>query len=239
MAAELLEQPVLGSRRLSNVLVAVMVTIGGVGFLFASLSSYLGRDLLPLGHPAGLVFVPQGLVMGLYSIAAALLATYLWAVIAIDVGSGSNRFDKQAGVITISRRGFRKPISVEIPLKDVQAVKVEVRDGFNTRRRVSLRVQGRRDMPLTRVGEPLPLAQLEQDGAELARFLGVNLEGLGSHHVPPFIARSDHPGALRSSTGELCHHHGLRSRWLCAGFKSLSSGQGQRCDGDQPRHDHV
>ena len=178
MAAELLEQPVLGSRRLSNILVAAMVTIGGVGFLFASLSSYLGRDLLPLGHPAGLVFVPQGLVMGLYSIAAALLATYLWAVIAIDVGSGSNRFDKQAGVITISRRGFRKPISVEIPLKDVQAVKVEVRDGFNTRRRVSLRVQGRRDMPLTRVGEPLPLAQLEQDGAELARFLGVNLEGL-------------------------------------------------------------
>ena len=29
-----------------------------------------------------------------------------------------------------------------------------------------------------RGGEPLPLAQLEQDGAELARFLGVNLEGL-------------------------------------------------------------
>ena len=53
-----------------------------------------------------------------------------------------------------------------------------MRDGFNTRRRVSLRVRGRRDMPLTRVGEPLPLAQLEQDGAELARFLGVNLEGL-------------------------------------------------------------
>ena len=178
MAADLLEQPVVGSRRLSNVLVAGMVTIGGVGFLFASLSSYLGRDLLPLGHPAGLVFIPQGLVMGLYSIAAALLATYLWAVIAIDVGAGMNRFDKSAGVVTISRRGFRNPISVEIPIKDIKAVKVEVRDGFNTRRRVSLRVQGRRDMPLTRVGEPLPLAQLEQDGAELARFLNVNLEGL-------------------------------------------------------------
>ncbi len=178
MAADLLEQSVVGSRRLSNVLVAGMVTIGGVGFLFASLSSYLGRDLLPLGHPAGLVFVPQGLIMGLYSIAAALLATYLWSVIAIDVGAGSNRFDKSSGLVTISRRGFRRPISVEIPIKDIQAVKVEVRDGFNTRRRVSLRVQGRRDMPLTRVGEPLPLAQLEQDGAELARFLGVNLEGL-------------------------------------------------------------
>ena len=178
MSADLLEQPVLGSRRLSNVLVALMVSIGGVGFLLASLSSYLGRDLLPLGHPAALIFVPQGLVMGLYSLAAALLATYLWSVIAINVGSGSNRFDRASGVVTISRRGFRQPISVEIPLKDVKAVKVEVRDGLNPRRRISLRVQGRRDMPLTRVGEPLPLAQLEQDGAELARFLGVNLEGL-------------------------------------------------------------
>ncbi len=178
MSADLLEQPVLGSRRLSNVLVASMVSIGGVGFLLASLSSYLGRDLLPLGHAAALIFVPQGLVMGLYSLAAALLATYLWSVIAINVGSGSNRFDRAAGIVTISRRGFRQPINVEIPLKDVKAVKVEVRDGLNPRRRISLRVQGRRDMPLTRVGEPLPLAQLEQDGAELARFLGVNLEGL-------------------------------------------------------------
>ena len=178
MSADVLEQPVLGSRRLSNVLVAAAVSVGGVGFLLASLSSYFGRDLLPLGHPAALIFVPQGLVMGLYSIAATLLASYLWYVISVDVGSGTNRFDKGAGIVTITRRGFRQPLSVEIPLKDVKAVKVEVRDGFNARRRVSLRVQGRRDMPLTRVGEPLPLAQLEQDGAELARFLGVNLEGL-------------------------------------------------------------
>ena len=178
MSTDVLEQSVLGSRRISNFLVAAAVSIGGIGFLLASLSSYLGRDLLPIGHPAALIFVPQGVVMGLYSIAAALLATYLWYVIAVDVGSGSNRFDRKAGLVTISRRGFRKPISVEIPMRDVKAVKVEVRDGFNARRRVSLRIQGRRDMPLTRVGEPLPLAQLEQDGAELARFLGVNLEGL-------------------------------------------------------------
>ena len=65
MSAAVLEQPVLGSRRLSNFLVASAVTIGGVGFLLASLSSYLGRDLVPIGHPAALVFVPQGLVMGL------------------------------------------------------------------------------------------------------------------------------------------------------------------------------
>ena len=175
---EVLEQSVLGSRRLSNVLVAGAVTIGGLGFLLASLSSYTGLDLLPLGQPSSLVWVPQGLVMGLYGIAGALLATYLWTVIGIDVGAGSNRFDRSSGELRVTRQGFRQLITVEVPIKDIQAVKVEVRDGISPRRRLALRLQGRRDLPLTRVGEPMPLAQLEQGGAELARFLGVPLEGV-------------------------------------------------------------
>ncbi|MEX1324087.1 MAG: photosystem I assembly protein Ycf4 [Synechococcaceae cyanobacterium] len=175
---DVLEQSVLGSRRPSNLVVAVVVTLGGVGFLLTSLSSYLHRDLLPVGHPADLVWVPQGLVMGLYGVAAVLLASYLWSVIGIDVGGGSNRFDRTAGTATITRRGFRRLIDVQIPLRDIQAVKVEVRDGLNPRRRLALRVQGRRDMPLTRVGEPMPLADLELAGAQLARFLGVPLEGV-------------------------------------------------------------
>ena len=173
-----LEQTVLGSRRLSNVLMAAVVSTGGLGFLLTSASSRLGRDLLPIGHPAELAWVPQGLVMGLYGVAAALLATYLWAVIAIDVGAGANHFDKASGTLTVTRRGFRQLISVTTPLRDIQAVKVEVRDGLNPRRRLALRVQGRRDLPLTRVGEPMPLVDLERGGAELARFLGVPLEGV-------------------------------------------------------------
>ena len=175
---ERLEQSVLGFRRLSNQLLAVIVTIGGLGFTLTCLSSYLGRDLLPIGSPSTLLFVPQGLVMGLYGIAGLLLASYLWAMIKINLGAGSNNFDKASGMVKICRRGYFKLISAEFPLKDVKAVKVEVRDGFNPLRRLSLRVQGRRDITLTRVGQPLPLAQLEQDGAELARFLDVNLEGL-------------------------------------------------------------
>jgi hypothetical protein len=177
-ATDVLEQTVLGSRRLSNVLMAAVVSTGGLGFLLTSASSRLGRDLLPIGHPAELTWVPQGLVMGLYGLAAALLASYLWAVIAIDVGAGANRFDKAAGTLTVTRRGFRQLISVTTPLREIQAVKVEVRDGLNPRRRLALRVQGRRDLPLTRVGEPMPLVELERGGAELARFLGVPLEGV-------------------------------------------------------------
>ena len=67
---------------------------------------------------------------------------------------------------------------MDIPIRDIQAVKVEVREGISPRRRLALKIQGRRDLPLTRIGEPMPLAELEMGGARLARFLGVPLEGL-------------------------------------------------------------
>ena len=57
-------------------------------------------------------------------------------------------------------------------------VMIEMRDGINPKRRISLRLKGRKDLPLTRVGQPLPMDELEKDGAKLARFLNINLEGL-------------------------------------------------------------
>ena len=174
----LFEQSVTGSRKGSNYFVGSMVSIGGVGFLLASASSYLGQDLLPLGHPGSFIFVPQGLIMGLYGIAASLLAMYQWSLVVVDFGSGRNLFDKNSGQVSISRRGFLKEINISIPLKDVKAVKLEVREGINPRRRISLRIQGRRDLPLSGVGQPPALSELETEGAELARFLGVNLEGI-------------------------------------------------------------
>lgn len=172
------EQRVLGARRFSNVFAATAVSIGGLGFTLASLSSYLSKDILPIVHASELTWVPQGLVMGLYGFAALLLATYLWTIIAVDLGGGLNRFDKAAGFATITRNGLRQEIKVDLPLRDIQAVKVEVRDGLSPLRRLALRLQGRQDLPLTRIGEPMPLADLEFSGASLARFLGVPLEGL-------------------------------------------------------------
>tara|TARA_B100000965_G_scaffold315656_1_gene275907 strand:+ start:153 stop:728 length:576 start_codon:yes stop_codon:yes gene_type:complete len=173
-----LEQKIKGSRKVSNYLVASMISIGGVGFLLASFSSYFGKDFLPLGNPSTLIFVPQGLVMGLYGVAAFVLAIYFWRLITIDYGSGVNRFDKNKGFLFLSRRGFFKNIEIEIPINEIKAVKLEVREGFNPRRRVSLRIKGRKDLPISRVGSPKPLFDLENEGAEIARFLEVNLEGI-------------------------------------------------------------
>ena len=178
MTESLMNQEVIGSKRLSNIMVGIAVSIGGLGFLLASISSYTGHNLLPLGKPASLIFIPQGLIMGLYGIAGSFLAIYLWTIISIDFGSGSNCFDKNKGILSISRKGFFKEINIEIALKDIQAVKLEVRDGFNPKRRITLRLKGRGDIPLSGVGQPRPLVELEKESAELARFLGVNLEGI-------------------------------------------------------------
>ncbi len=172
-----LEQKILGSRKPSNVVIGVLLVLGGVSFVLASTSSYIGKDLLPLSHPSTLIFIPQGLIMGLYGIAALLLSLYLWTLISIDFGGGSNTFNKTTGQITISRRGIFRTITIEVPIKDVTAVKLEIREGLNPRRSIALRIKGRKDLPISRVGNPQPLIELEKEGVELARFLGVNLEG--------------------------------------------------------------
>ncbi len=176
----ILEEIVNGSKKTSNYVVASMLTIGGVGFSLASLSSFFGRNFIPLGNPASLIFVPQGIFMGFYGVLATFMAIYLWALIRVDYGSGFNRFDKAKGLLFVSRQGYFKKILIEIPLKDIQAVKIDIREGFNPRRRICLRLQGRKDLPISEVGGPQPLLVLEKEGAELARFLKVNLEGLSN-----------------------------------------------------------
>ena len=109
-----IEQKIGGSRKISNYIIGGMLTIGGIGFLLASLSSYTGRDLLPLGNPSTLLFIPQGIIMGAYGVIANLLNFYLWYLVYINFGSGSNSFDKSSKSVEIKRKGFFKEIKVKL-----------------------------------------------------------------------------------------------------------------------------
>lgn len=176
-----LRQTIVGSRRLSNYFWATVIALGGSGFLLAGLSSYLKVNLIPFSDPTQLVFIPQGIAMGFYGVAGVLLSLYLWLVILWDIGGGYNEFDKTSGKLTVFRWGFPgkdRRIDISHNLEDVQAIRVDIKEGLNPRRALYLRVKNSGDIPLTRVGQPLPLAQLENQGAELARFLEVPLEGL-------------------------------------------------------------
>ncbi|WP_460200053.1 photosystem I assembly protein Ycf4 [Scytonema sp. NUACC21] len=180
-SSSVLHQKVLGSRRFSNYWWATVVSLGATGFLLAGISSYLKVNLLLVTDPTQLIFVPQGLVMGLYGTAGLLLSLYLWLTILWDVGGGYNDFNRETGKIKIFRWGFpgkNRRIEIDCTTADVQSVRVEIREGINPQRAIYLRVKGRRDIPLTRVGQPMSLQELETQGAQLARFLGVPLEGL-------------------------------------------------------------
>ncbi|MGC1310400.1 MAG: photosystem I assembly protein Ycf4 [Phormidesmis sp.] len=177
-----LRRDILGARRPSNYFWAGVTAIGGVGFFLSGISSYLHTNLLPFSDlPAQLVFIPQGIAMTFYGTAAILLCIYLCLIMAWNVGSGYNEFDKAAGEARIVRRGFpgeNRKIDLRYPLKDLLAVRAEVKEGLNPKRSLYLKVKGKGDIPLTRVGQPISLADLENQGAELARFLQVPLEGL-------------------------------------------------------------
>lgn len=177
----ILRREILGSRRWSNYWWAVVTTIGGVGFFLAGISSYTGINFLPFADPTQLIFIPQGLVMCFYGSVAMLLSTYLWLICAWNVGGGYNQFDKLAQEAQIFRWGFpgkNREIDLKYPLDSITAIRVDIREGLNPRRALYLKVKGKGDIPLTRVGQPMSLAAVENQGAELARFLQVPLEGL-------------------------------------------------------------
>ncbi|MGA1264672.1 MAG: photosystem I assembly protein Ycf4 [Prochlorothrix sp.] len=177
----ILRRPVLGSRRPSNYLWAVVTLLGGIGFVLSSLSSYFQVNLLLFSDPTQLVFRPQGLVMGFYGVAALVLSTYLWLVISWDVGGGYNEFNRDTQKVTIFRWGFPgadRRVELVYDWEEVQSVRIDIKDGFNPKRALYLKIRGRGELPLTRVGQPLPISVLETQGAELARFLEVPLEGL-------------------------------------------------------------
>jgi Ycf4 len=178
---QVLRQNVVGSRRLSNYFWSVISAIGGVGFLLAGLSSYFKTNLLIVSDTSSLQFIPQGVALSFYGVAGSLVCLYLLFVSFLDVGGGYNEFDKAKGTVTIFRFGFpgkNRRIEITAKLSDIQSVRAEIKEGLNPQRTLYIRIKNRRDIPLTRAGQPISLAELENQGAELARFLQVPLEGL-------------------------------------------------------------
>lgn len=179
--SSVLHQDVLGGRRLSNYFWAVVLSVGATGFFLAGLSSYSGVNLLPFSDPTHLVFIPQGIAMGFYGFVGLSLGGYLWLIVLWNVGGGYNEFNRDRQEVQIVRSGFpgkNRRVELTYPFDAVLAVRIEIKEGLNPKRALYLRIKGKGDIPLTRVGRPLSLSEIENQGAELARFLGVPLEGL-------------------------------------------------------------
>ena len=74
--------------------------------------------------------------------------------------------------------GKNRRIDLSYSLKDVEAIKVELKQGLDAQRTIYLKLKGKREIPLTGIGDPLTLKEIEKQASELANFLQVSLEGL-------------------------------------------------------------
>ena len=181
MQGQIRQEKIVGSRRFSNYFWATLLLIGGLMFLLAGISSYLKINLLPFANTTELVFIPQGIVMTFYGTVGLLLSAFLLATIYLNVGGGYNLYDKKNRKVEIFRLGFpgnKKEICLLYSMKDIKAVKLNISEGINPKREIYLQTKDKREVPITRVGEPILLAQIEEEAVDLANFLGVPLEGL-------------------------------------------------------------
>nr|YP_009295804.1 photosystem I assembly protein Ycf4 [Schimmelmannia schousboei]AOM64739.1 photosystem I assembly protein Ycf4 [Schimmelmannia schousboei] len=172
---------ILGSRRISNYWWATAIFLGGLGFFLAGLSSYLKTELLPFTQSSAIVFLPQGIIMTFYGTIAILISLFLWLTIIWNVGSGYNEFNNDQGIITIFRLGFpgkNRILKLQYSINDIQAIKVNIQDGLTSKREIYLKTKDKREIPLTRIGQPLLLSEIEEQASSLAQFLGVILEGI-------------------------------------------------------------
>jgi hypothetical protein len=169
---------IIGERRLSNYWWAFVIFFGASGFLLTGISSYLSLNSHSLVFVS---FFPQGLLMSFYGSLGLLLSIYWWFLIFWNVGSGFNEFNKKEGFIRVFRWGYpgkNRRIDLSYSLKEVEAIKVELKQGLDSQRTIYMRLKGKREIPLTGIGQPLTLKDIEKQASELASFLQVSLEGL-------------------------------------------------------------
>lgn len=192
-----------GERRFSNIIWSILLFVGSFGFIITGLSSYFGVHMVPflnttafltenqasgasLSEALSIAFFPQGLLMLLYGGLGLLLTIYWTLLIYWNVGGGFNEFNKKDGQIRIFRWGYPgklRKYDFVYPIQDVEAIRVEFLQGsaalsLDQRRTIYLCLKGKREIPLTGVGEPLSLKEIEKQASELANFLQVSLQGL-------------------------------------------------------------
>jgi hypothetical protein len=175
------QDKILGSRRFSNYFWSFFLFIGGLGFLLAGISSYFKINLLPFSNPTELVFIPQGLVMMFYGTLSLGFSIYIIFTILLDIGSGYNEYNKVENLIKIVRKGFpgkNREILLTYPLANVRAIGIKITEGLNPTRSIYLCLKDERKIPLTPVQEPTAISSLEEEAADLAKFLDLKLENL-------------------------------------------------------------
>ena len=172
---------IVGSRRFSNFFWTFFLSIGGLLFLLAGISSYSKINLLPFTDTTELVFIPQGIVMMFYGTLSLGLSIYIGVTLFWDIGGGYNEYNKTENLVKIVRKGFpgkNREILLTYPLINIRSIGIKISEGLNPQRSLYLCLKDERKIPLTPVQQPNSISDLEDQAADLAKFLDLKLENL-------------------------------------------------------------
>jgi hypothetical protein len=171
---------ILGSRRISNYLFAFVLLCGGLAFFLSGLSSYFKLNFIPFSDLTGLFFLPQGITLLFYGTVAICISIFVWLTIILDVGSGTNTYNKNTGEILIYRKGIgrNREIKYAYPLVNIESIRLRSAESFNSVPSIFLCLKDRREIPLTQLTLNPSIKEIEERAANLAKFLNVYLEGM-------------------------------------------------------------
>lgn len=181
MEQQIRHDKIIGSRRFSNYFWTTFLFLGGLGFLLAGMSSYFNINFLPFSNSRELVFIPQGLVMIFYGTLSLGLSFYILFTIILDIGSGYNEYNKVENLVKIVRKGFpgkNRQILLTYPLSNIRAIGIKITEGLNPTRSLYICLKDERNIPITPVQQPTSISEIEEEAADLAKFLELTLENL-------------------------------------------------------------
>ena len=118
--------------------------------------------------------------MVFYGSIGLFLSVFLVINILCNVGGGYNKYDKENETIEIFRLGFpikNREIYLAYKFKDIRSIKLSIQEGLNPKREIYLCTKDQRQIPLTRIGEPILLSSIEEEAVDLSVYLNVPLEG--------------------------------------------------------------
>ena len=179
MQKQIRRYQIIGARRISNYIWILFIGLGSIAFFITGVVSFynplnfIGLSLTTVS------FWPQGLVMSFYGLIGLIFSLYLGLTLLWNIGSGFNEFDLSTKSVRIFRWGFpgkNRRINLYYPFEDIENIRLEIKQGINPKRTIYLQVLGNRAIPLTRIGEPLSYEELENQAADLAKYLQVSLK---------------------------------------------------------------
>ena len=168
-----------GSRRISNIFWATVVSLGGFGFFLTGLSSFLQKNLLFFSDPNEISFIPQGIILVFYGTIGSILGIFIALTVWWNVGSGYNEYNRNSQKVTLYRRGFpgkNRELTFTFPFEEVKSIKLRIKEGINPRRQLLLCLTDSREIPLTGLEEPVALNKIEDEAIKIAKYLNVFLE---------------------------------------------------------------